>query len=86
MTQTETEYLASAILGSVNAYTEYESIAELASKTGRSAGAIRHVIDVEMPKRGHFFEYRADPAMCEPDPDEENQTPDQHVRIYVYLA
>lgn len=86
MTQTETEYLARAILSSVNAYTEYESIAELAFKTGRSAGAIRHVIDVEMPKRGHVFEYRADPSMCDPDPDEKDQTTDQHIRIYVYLA
>ena len=86
MTQTETEHLVRAILGSVNAYTEYASLADIAFQTGRSVGAIRHIIDVEMPKRGHAFEYRADPSMCEPDPDEEIQTPDQHIRIYVYLA
>jgi len=62
------------------------SMSDLEFRTGRSQGTIRSIMDAELPKRGYEFVYEADPEMCTPDPDEEIQIPDQHIRIYARLV
>ena len=84
-TNIEKEYLCSVVLREVNEYRD-TSFSNLVFLTGRSPAAIRHIIEVELPKRGHSFVYKSEFCLCEPDPDDEIQISNQHVYIWVYLA
>ena len=85
MQQNETNYLCDVILREIHRY-EDMSLNSFVFMTGRSPAAIRHIIDVELPKRGHSFVYKSQLVMCEPDLDEEIQIPNQDIHIWVYPA